>query len=429
MLRSSSLTLSPELRSNIRHLYADIAWFGVVSGSTVAFLSIFAARIGASGFEIGMLSAAPGIVNLFLSLPTGSWLEGRSLIRDTFWSSLLMRLGYLLLIPLPWFFQDQAQVTLIIGITLLMSIPGTVLAIAFNAMFADLVPPELRAEVVGRRNALLAVVMTVSVLITGQILDYVIFPLNYQIVFVLGAVGAFLSSYHLSRLRQGMDKQIGLRSSLSGLVRWGKGQVRARLGSSRLRLVAGSTGRPLLRPDLLRGPFGVFMFAYLVFYIFQYVPLPLFPLYQVNNLDLSDGFISLGSGLFYIMMMLTSLRLNQLSIRRGNRFMLAAGALAFGLYPLIMYLARDATLYWVASLVGGGIWALLSGSLINRLMERVPEDDRPAHMALHNLVLNVGVLAGSLLGPALAGWVGLRDAILVSAGLRLVAGVLIWIWG
>jgi hypothetical protein len=74
---------------------------------------------------------------------------------------------------------------------------------------------------------------------------------------------------------------------------------------------------------------------------------------------------------------------------------LAAGALLFGHYPLLLGLAQDATLYWVASVGGGLVWALLSGGLINRLMERVPEDDRPAHMTLHNLVLNLGILAGS----------------------------------
>jgi predicted MFS family arabinose efflux permease len=40
-------------------------------------------------------------------------------------------------------------------------------------------------------------------------------------------------------------------------------------------------------------------------------------------------------------------------------------------------------------------------------------------MALHNMALNLGVLAGSLLGPVVAGWVGLREALLLAAGLRL----------
>jgi predicted MFS family arabinose efflux permease len=50
-------------------------------------------------------------------------------------------------------------------------------------------------------------------------------------------------------------------------------------------------------------------------------------------------------------------------------------------------------------------------------------------MALHNLALNLGVLAGSLAGPLLSHAVGLQEAVLIAAGLRLVAGILLKIWG
>ena len=50
-------------------------------------------------------------------------------------------------------------------------------------------------------------------------------------------------------------------------------------------------------------------------------------------------------------------------------------------------------------------------------------------MALHNLVLNFGVLTGSLSGPLLAEVAGLQEALLIAAGLRLLAGILLKIWG
>ena len=167
----------------------------------------------------------------------------------------------------------------------------------------------------------------------------------------------------------------------------------------------------------------------MAFYFFQYIPLPLFPLYNVNELHLSDGAISLGNGLFYGMMMLTSLWMTRLIARIGYRGTLVLGTILFAHYPLILGLAHDATLFWVASITGGIVWAILNSGLINRLMERVPENDRPAHMALHNLVLNLSILAGSLVGPILGNWLGLREALFVSVGLRLVGGVLVWIWG
>ena len=180
----------PELRDNFRRLYADIFWFGVLSGSTMAFVSIFAARLGATGLQIGLLAAGPALVNLLFSLPAGSWLDGQPLVRASFWSAMLHRLGYLALIGLPCLMGSSGQILALVLITLLMSLPGTTLAIGFNALFAEVVPEEWRAEVVGKRNAILAVSMTVSTLLSGKLLDRFAFPLNYQIVFGLGAVGA-----------------------------------------------------------------------------------------------------------------------------------------------------------------------------------------------------------------------------------------------
>jgi MFS family permease len=428
---SLSTPLPPvgQLRANFYHLYADIAWYGILAGSSMAFLAVYAARAGANTFQVGLLTAAPGLVNLLFSLPAGRWLEGRQVVRIAYSFSIWHRLGYLALVPLPWLLPANFQVWGLVLIALYMSLPGTVLAIAFNAMFADVVPPEWRALVVGRRNALLAISMTLTALASGQVLDRVVFPLNYQIVFLLGGIGALMSSYHLGRLQppQGIParvwKPLGEQAS-PGILR-ALGAIR----HSGLRYLARTGGQKILRLDLIKGPFGRFLSAYLVFYTFQYLALPVFPLFYVNELGLSDGAISLGSALFHALVMIVSLRLGRLAAAFGYHGVAVRGALILGAYPLLLFLAQDATLFWVASLFGGVSIGMLNGGLVNRLMERVPEEDRPAHMALHNLALNLGILAGSLSGPLLAEWIGLRPMMLASSGLRFFAGLFLLLWG
>jgi MFS family permease len=393
----------PELRDNFRRLYADIIWFGVLSGSTMAFVSIFAARLGATGLQIGLLTAGPALVNLLFSLPAGSWLEGQPLIRASFWSALLYRIGYLAFIALPCLMGSAGQILALVLITLLMSLPGTTLAIGFNALFAEVVPEEWRAEVVGRRNALLAVSMTVSTLLSGALLDIFAFPLNYQIVFGLGALGAALSTYNLARLHSTASKP----QPVSAASAW----------------------RSLVHFDLLRGRFGLFLAAYLLFYTFQYTCLPLFPLVYVNTLKLSDGMISLGNGLFYTAMFLVSLRLKSLAVRFGHHRLLAAGAILFASYPFFLGLARGPGLYWVAAASGGVAWGLVSASMLNRLMDKTPKESRSAGMAFHNVVLSLGILTGSLLGPMIGNAMGAQPAVLLGSGLRLLAGLLMIVWG
>jgi MFS family permease len=422
--------MNPTVKHNARQLYQDILWYGVLAGSAQAFLAVFAARLGATAFHLSLLTAGPAVVNLFVSLPAARWLEGRSLVRATFTTSLWHRSGYLFLVLIPWLFVPATQTWVVAALVVLMAVPGAILAIAFNAMFADLMPPEWRAHVVGRRNALLSLSMTVASIFSGWLLDAVLFPLNYQLVFLIGLVGAVLSSYFLGRLRpaNGVPPRIGkpLQDlARPGLMRFGD---TLRTGPG-LRFMTRSAGRNLLRLDLLRGQYGRFLLVMLAFYTFQFAPVPLMPLYWVQDMRLNDTTISIGNALFYGAMFVVSLRLDRMMVRLGHFRILWISAVLYCLYPLVMAVARDATLFWVASILGGGVWGVASGALVTRLMERVSEADRAAQMAMHNLVLNLGILAGSLLGPILGDWLGLRDAMFATAALRLLGGLLLIVWG
>ncbi len=398
---------------NLRQLYWDIFYFGILAGSTLAFQSVYAARLGAPSFLIGLLTAGPAIVGLIFTLPSGRWLEGKSFIKTTYQSAVLQRVGYIFLIGLPWLFPSAGgQAWGLICTTLVMSVAGTVLAISFNALFAEVVPPEVRAHAVGRRNVLLAVSIAAATLISGQILDQVAFPYNYQVVFFIGAAGAMLSSFHLGRIRSPfLAESVTIDDPPASET------------------VAASKPKGLIRLDLLSGPFGLLMVAYLVFYAFQYFPVPIFPIAYVDSLHMTDGMIGIGTAIFYGTMMLGSFWLTHFSTRYGHRKVLAVSAALFPVFPLLLGIARGGLLFFLACLIGGVINAMLTGGLINRLMEKVPPDDRPAHMALHNLALNLGILAGSLLGPLAADLMGTQPALLLSAGLRLLAAGFFFLWG
>ena len=427
------------LRSNVHHLYWDIFYFGVLAGSSIAFLSVYAARAGASGFQISLLTAAPAVINLLFSLPAGRGLEERNhpdggnpdhIARSTFWSAFLFRLGYLAIIGVPWLATTGFDIWGLVVVTILMSIPGTWLAIAFNALFADVVPPEYRSNIVGRRNALMAFSLSGTTLLAGQVLDRVpIYPLNYQIVFAMGALGAMLSTYHLSRIHLGEEPPHRIGRPLGdfarpGLMRFADA-FRLAVG---LRFLARSRGKPLLRLDLLRSPFGRFLAAYLVFYVAQFMPVPLFPLAYVRSLGLTDGQISLGGALFYLTMLAISLRMGHLTVQYGHKTLLVLGSIGYALYPFLLGMATSAILFWVASFFGGMIWGIASAALVNRLMEVAPEKERPAAMALHNLVLNMGMLAGALFAPLMGDLLGIQEALLAAAGLRMLAGLFLAYW-
>jgi MFS family permease len=185
-----------EHRRTFRHLYLDVLWFGVLSGSSSTFLPSMG-RLGATTTQIGLVAAVTAATSLVLALPSGRWLEQRPIGPATFWSSIFHRLGYVAIIPLPWLLTEADQVWGLILIAALMAIPLSALTSGFNSLFAQAVPSTWRAHVAGVRGATLAIAFMLSAVTSGFILEQVAFPGGYQIVFGLGAVGAAMSSLHI----------------------------------------------------------------------------------------------------------------------------------------------------------------------------------------------------------------------------------------
>ncbi len=423
--------LPAEHRANFIHLYLDIAWYGILSGSAIAFLAIFAARQGANGFQLGLLSAAPAVVNLAITLPAGQWLQTRPLSRTVFWMSVWHRLVYLPMVFLPLFGSTSFQIWALIGLVLLMSLPGTALAVGFNAVFAAAVPPEWRSHVTGRRNALLAVCYMAASLVSGQLLDGLPFPLGYQVVFGIGLVGAMMSSFHLWFVRPSQTggyqngKSLG-DNARPGMVRSVGDGFRSSVG---LRFFTRSGLRPQLHSHVLSGPFGPIVGLFFLFHFAQYLAIPIFPLYWVNQLHLTDAEISLGNAVFYGTVLLGSTQLTRVTNRFQHKGVLLWGMVTMSLYPALTAVTQNLTLFLVTSAVGGLAWSLAGGAIANYMLERIPAEERPSHLAWYNLALNAAILLGSMLGPLFAQKVGLTTALGVAAVCRFGSALAMRRWG
>jgi MFS family permease len=409
--------LPREYRANFTHLYLDMGWFGVLSGSAINFLNIYAVRLGATGQQIGLLGAMAALVSLTCAIPAGRWLERRPVSKAVFWTSVFYRLGFLLWIPLPWLFDNQTQIWALIVLTLLMGIPLTALSVGFNALFAEAVPAEWRAYVMGIRNVVLSVTFILASLGSGYLLDRLPFPLGYQIVFGIGAFGAAMSSLHLYFVRPLPQSASNADSLLPQPV------------SPPERPSPRRSWRAALRADIWQTPFRGPLLVMLGFHLAQFLAIPLFPLYFVHQLNLTDHQIGIGTALFYLSVLVVSTQLNRLTRRFGHHKMTGLGALGMSLYPILLALSRHAGGYYSVSAVGGFTWAMLGGAFPNYLLEKIPASDRPAHLAWYNIILNAAVLAGSLAGPALAHNIGLGTALILFGVLRLLSGLAILKWG
>ena len=405
-----------EYRSNFIHLYLDIAWFGILSGSSISFLSIYATRLGATGFQIGLLSSMAAAVSLMLAIPTGRWLETQDINKAIFRASVWYRLGYLLWVPLPWLFSEQTQVWALIVIALLMAIPLTPLSVGFNALFAASVPVPWRAHVAGVRNAAFAIAFMLSSLGSGYLLEHLPFPMGYQIVFGIGFIGAAMSSLQIYFIKP-------LQATASTLP------PRPQPASVNKALSPRQQFQTAIRFDIWKTPYRNTLLVFLGFHLAQYMAAPLFPLYQVRQLHLTDDQIGIGTALFYLTVLLGSTRLNEMVRNFGHQKVTGISVAGLAMYPLLLALSRNAADFYWTSILGGFNYALLIGSYANYLLEKIPIEDRPAHLAWYNVIFNASILIGSLTGPFISSALGLVMALILIALLRCLSGLAILKWG
>ena len=398
--RMPDQALTPaQVDSNIRHLVGDIAWFGFVWGSIIAFLQVYTVRLGASGLLVSAITYGPALIAIFWQIPAG-----RIMVRKgkrmswVIWSGLAYRAFFLTIALLPFVLvRNVAQATALVWV--LSAFVSSISNLSFLSMMADAVPPDRIQQMVGWRIAAFGLTTTITTLVAGPLLQRIPFPLNYQALFFLGFLGSLMSWWNVTRLQvPDRPPQTGPQPAfwrqIGGMLRF-PGYARFLAAVFALQMALGMIG-------------------------------PLLALYWVRDLDATDQQVSLILSAATATMVIGSLFMRRFVGRIGRERALATGALGYALYPLLTSLTS--TVWWLIpwAAMAGFFNAAITVNLFDNLVSVTPEEDRTNFMAVYNTVQNsalflgpllAGIIAESAGGPAL----GLK----VAAGVGLVAGVLL----
>ncbi|HEY3341300.1 MAG TPA: MFS transporter [Anaerolineae bacterium] len=413
-MKSLLLGVPHKLQHNFVTFYWDIAAWGLYTGSTLVFLTVYATRAGATSAQIGLLSAGPAIVSLLLSIPAGLLARRVTIRRGIVLGAFFARASLVALVFIPSLVPPAWQVNVLIGLTVLLAMPNTMVNICFGPLFMGGIPPESRATVVGTRNAINAIISFAVTLICGQLLTHLPSPLGYQVVFFIGFVGAALTIYTLGSIQNLFPapraEPVAQRSST---------QTRSRNPFKSLFPSHDANARHYL----------VVVLMLTVLNTAAYMAAPLTPLFTINQLHLNDGVISIGSAASNILVFLVSLSVARMTSRFGNRNLTAMGTALLCFQTLILAMAHDASLFIVSSVIAGIASGMLSAASFNYHLENVPRLDQTVWISWNIMLSNMAVLLGSFAGPALAGMIGIPASLAVVGGIRLLLGVAIYLWG
>jgi MFS family permease len=397
--RPPDAALTPaQTEANIRRLVWEIGWFGVAWGAIMNYLQVYEVRLGASSLLVGAITYGPALVSIFWQLPAAGLITRKGhRMRWVIGAGFFYRLMFLLLALIPFFMlQGRAQATA--GVWVLQAIPATVSNIAFLSMMSDAIPASRIIQVVGWRMAAFGVANTATTLLGGVLLERVRFPLNFQLLFLIGFAASLVSWWHVRHIHV-PDREPD-RSARRPLTR--------------------ELGRALRFPR-----FGRFLLAVGALQLALGMIAPLLPLYWVNQLDATNGQISLIMTAFSGAMVIGSLTMRRLVGKIGRERALTIGTFGYALYPLLTSVSPS--VWWLLpwALLAGALNAAIVVTLFENLVSVTPEAERTNFIAVYNVAVNIALFAGPIIAAILAAnGTQIVLALQVAAGVALVAGIL-----
>jgi len=373
------------------------------------FIGIFAVRLGASNYQIGLLSSAPALVALLAMIPGAKYLDSRSnKLAITVAFMLAHRLFFFLLALIPLFAED-GRATILVILIATMNFPGAISNVGWQGFIANVVPSERRAAAFADRNRLMNIVGTLAVLGAGRMLDVMPFPLGYRLMFTLAFVLALGEIWVFSRLKE---------LAPCGTEPPGQDVPWQRFLIGLPRSIAADIKGMALQKRFLR-----FTATSLFFHFAWQVAWPLFTLYQTKELGANNLWISIltlgntgGSLLGYGFWV-------RYSQRYGSLKTLFASTLGIFIVPLVYAYSRSLVTIALFNILTGVIFSGVMLSLFNSLLDMTPEERRTTYIGYYNTAINASAIAAPLAGVAMLNMFGYTTAFLLAAALRLLGSL------
>jgi MFS family permease len=274
--------------------------------------------------------------------------------------------------------------------------------IASLSVIADSVPSNQLEELQGKRMAAYGFTVMMSNLAASQILLWIPFPINYQILFFLGFLTSMLGLSQLAKVRV---PDYAPMPELKGTI-----------------------FHVLIRTVKV-APFWHFIASAFTFHLALGMLATLVPIFYIWNQGASDFQISLIAIAGSATVMIGSLLFRYLAKRFKQGLLLAIGVGGHALYPLLYTLAPS--IWWIIPIaVFANIFGAAIGvSLFAGLVKITPEGDRTEFIGVYIMSINIAVFIGSLF----AGFLAQNNSAIIPCmwlafAINLTAAGMFWLW-
>ena len=385
--------------ANWRVVQIDSVFIGIVTAAGT-FLPVFLLRLGASGNDLGLLTALPALTAFLLAIPLGRWLQGRrnivpwySRLRLAAWSSYAVMAGAAAILP-----PEQA-IPVMLAVWALASLPSTAGLVAFPMVMDGAAGPGGRFDLLGRRWAIAGVSTAISVAIGGQFLNALPFPTNFEVLLVIVSVAGIGSYLESSRI---VIADQAPRPGAEGAP-------------------AGRRLRDLWRLVIANRAFTAFELRAFVYTASLGLAMPILPLFYVHEVAATDAWIGIIGAAISAGGVLGYLGARQLARRRSGSLALLPSLVAMAAAPAILAVVDWLPAVAVISFVIGVASAGAQLALFDAFMHRIPPEHGVTFSSVDQSLQNFALVVAPNVGGILAVAIGAREALLVVAAVGFAA--------
>ncbi len=384
--------------------YVQIDAIGVSIANVAApFLPVFLTRLGASNFQVGLLTSMPGVTGFILAILVGRFLQTRSNIVPWYSLSRLLVIScYALTGLLIFALSKEYTVIATLAIWAFATLPQTTLAVAFSVVMNAVAGPEGRYALLSRRWAIFGLTTVVMTFFVTRTIDLLEFPYNYARMFLGLSLGGWISFYFSRNIKLPNQTPLVLAPSSSAF----------------------DSARGYF--SLIRGApaFASFATKKFVYHSAIMLSQPIMPLFFVREVKATDSQIGTITMAMTIVMLAGYFIWPWSSRKYGGRFVLLATTFGMIFYPALTAATPQVPLIIIYAAIAGFFQAGLDLVFFDELMKTVPQEYSATFVSLVQSMQYFSAIFAPLVGTWLADYIGLGGALWVSAGLRLVGFLL-----
>jgi hypothetical protein len=188
-------------KRNFFNVQIDAVGIGLANAA-IPFLPVFLARLGASNFQVGLLTSMPAFTGLVLAIFIGSFLQRqRNIVPWYSVTRFITVLAFTLTGLIPFFVPRQSVVVVELALWAIVTLPQTLVGVGFSVVMNAIAGPQGRYNLMSRRWSILGLTTAIATAIVGATLERFKFPIDYQIVFIGLSLGGLISFYSNNRIQ------------------------------------------------------------------------------------------------------------------------------------------------------------------------------------------------------------------------------------